>query len=81
MTDSNTGEKNRCEITETMHSLPKNNDIEQKIKFVSLKFPQLLKEKYFRQLEIYKKALEISLNRSVDEIYIYATKLNKLIYL
>lgn len=40
-----------------------------------------LKEKYFRQLEIYKKALEISLNRSVDEIYIYATKLNKLIYL
>jgi hypothetical protein len=50
MTDSNTGEKNRCEITETMHSLPKNNDIEQKIKFVSLKFPQLLKEKYFSNI-------------------------------
>ncbi len=41
----------------------------------------LLKEKYFKQLKIYQRALEISLNRSVDEIYIYATNLNKLIYL
>lgn len=42
---------------------------------------KLLKEKYFTQLNIYKKALEISLNRRVDEVCIYATHLNKLIYL
>ncbi len=40
-----------------------------------------LKERYFLQLNIYQKALEFSLNKSVDEICIYATKLNKLIYL
>lgn len=40
-----------------------------------------LKNKYFRQLMIYKKALEISLNRKVDEVYIYSTCLNQLIYL
>lgn len=40
-----------------------------------------LKEKYFRQLEIYKKALETSLNRNVDEVYIYSTYQNKLIIL
>lgn len=40
-----------------------------------------LKKKYFVQLDIYKKALEISLNRQVDEIYIYSTYLNKLINL
>ena len=40
-----------------------------------------LKEKYFKQLEIYKKALETSLNRKVDEIYIYSISQNKLIIL
>lgn len=40
-----------------------------------------LKEKYFQQLEIYKKALETSLNRKVDEVYIYSTYQNKLIIL
>ena len=40
-----------------------------------------LKEKYFRQLEIYKKALETSFNRNVDEVYIYSTYQNKLIIL
>ena len=40
-----------------------------------------LKTKYNVQLEIYKKALEISLNRKVDEVYIYSIYLNKLINL
>lgn len=40
-----------------------------------------LKEKYFKQLEIYKKALETSMNREVNEVYIYSTHLNKLIIL
>ena len=40
-----------------------------------------LKDKYEIQLEIYQKALEISMNRKVDEIYIYSTNLNKFIKL
>lgn len=39
------------------------------------------KNKYFVQLEIYKKALELSLDREVDEVYIYSVYLNKLINL
>ena len=38
-----------------------------------------LKNRYLLQLKIYKKALEESLNKHVDEIYIYSTKLNKFI--
>ena len=38
---------------------------------------QSLKDKYNIQLEIYKKALEESLNRKVDKVYIYSTWLNK----
>ena len=40
-----------------------------------------LKDKYEIQLEIYQKALEISMNRKVDETYIYSTNLNKFIKL
>lgn len=36
-----------------------------------------LKEKYIAQLEIYKQALEQSLNKKVKEIYIYSLHLNK----
>lgn len=46
-----------------------------------VKNEKTLKDRYFSQLEIYKKALEISLNRTVDEMYIYSTHLNKLINL
>ena len=38
---------------------------------------QSLEDKYNIQLEIYKKALEESLNRKVDKVYIYSTWLNK----
>ncbi len=41
----------------------------------------VLKNRYFASLEVYKKALEISLNRKVSEVYLYATYLNKLIKL
>lgn len=34
-------------------------------------------DKYKKQLEIYKKALEIALNRKVDKTYIYSLSLNK----
>ena len=40
-----------------------------------------LKEKYEIQLEIYQKALELSLNKEVDEKYIYSTYLKKFIKL
>jgi len=40
-----------------------------------------LKQKYNSQLNIYKKALEMSLSRKVDETYIYSTYLDKLINL
>lgn len=40
-----------------------------------------LKDKYWVQLNIYKKALEISLNKKVDEMYIYSTHLNQWINL
>ena len=36
-----------------------------------------LVQKYNSQLELYKKALESSLNRKVDKIYIYSTYLGK----
>lgn len=39
----------------------------------------ILKNRYRIQLEIYQKALEISMNRKVDEVYIYSTNLNKFI--
>lgn len=42
---------------------------------------KVLEDRYKIQLDIYKKALEISLNRKVDEMYIYSTYLNKLINL
>lgn len=38
---------------------------------------ELLKNKYKKQLEIYKKALEEALNRKVKKTYIYSLKLNK----
>lgn len=38
---------------------------------------ELLKNKYKKQLEIYKKALEEALNRKVEKTYIYSLKLNK----
>ena len=42
---------------------------------------EILKKRYKVQLEIYGKALETSLNRAVDDVYIYSTHLNKLINL
>ena len=39
-----------------------------------------LKQKYKTQLELYKKALESSLNRKVDRIYIYSTFFGKELY-
>ena len=38
---------------------------------------QELIDKYKQQLELYKRALEDSLNRKVDKIYIYSIYLNK----
>ena len=46
-----------------------------------MKDENVLKNRYLTQLEIYKKALEVSLNKNVDEVYLYATYLNKLIKL
>ena len=34
-------------------------------------------DKYDKQLQLYKRALEASLNRKVDKVYIYSTHLNK----
>lgn len=46
-----------------------------------VKDENVLKNRYFSQLEIYKKALETGLHKKVDEVYIYSTYLNKLINL
>ena len=40
-----------------------------------------LKNNYFIQLELYKKALENAMKRDVDEVCIYSVYLNKLINL
>lgn len=40
-----------------------------------------LRNRYASSLKIYQKALEIGLNRKVDEVYLYATYLNQLIKL
>ena len=40
-----------------------------------------LVERYKIQLNIYKDAVEKSLNRKVDKVCIYSTKLNEMIYL
>ena len=58
-----------------------NNDelvlVDYKTDYVENNNEQSLKDKYNIQLEIYKKALEESLNRKVDKVYIYSTWLNK----
>ncbi len=58
-----------------------NNDelvlVDYKTDYVENNSEQSLKAKYNIQLEIYKKALEESLNRKVDKVYIYSTWLNK----
>ena len=37
----------------------------------------ILKERYYNQLNLYKKALEKSMKRKVTKMYIYSTTLNK----
>ena len=58
-----------------------NNDelvlVDYKTDYVENNNEQSLKAKYNIQLDIYKKALEESLNRKVDKVYIYSTWLNK----
>lgn len=58
-----------------------NNDelvlVDYKTDYVENNNEQSLEDKYNIQLEIYKKALEESLNRKVDNVYIYSTWLNK----
>lgn len=58
-----------------------NNDelvlVDYKTDYVENNNEQSLKDKYNIQLEIYKKALEESLNRKVDKVYIYSTWVNK----
>ena len=58
-----------------------NNDelvlVDYKTDYVEKNNEQSLEDKYNIQLEIYKKALEESLNRKVDKVYIYSTWLNK----
>ena len=58
-----------------------NNDelvlVDYKTDYVENNNEQSLKDKYNIQLDIYKKALEESLNRKVDKVYIYSTWLNK----
>ena len=46
-----------------------------------IKDENILIDRYKIQLDIYQKALEIGLNRKIDEIYIYSICLNKLINL
>lgn len=58
-----------------------NNDelvlVDYKTDYVENNNEQSLEDKYNIQLELYKKALEESLNRKVDKVYIYSTWLNK----
>ena len=58
-----------------------NNDelvlVDYKTDYVENNNEQSLEDKYNIQLEIYKKALEESLNRKVDKVYIYSTWFNK----
>ena len=53
--------------------------IDYKTDFVEIGKEKLLLEKYKKQLDLYKKALEESLNKKVDEVKIYSLYLNKLI--
>jgi ATP-dependent helicase/nuclease subunit A len=43
----------------------------------NIKNEEILKEKYKKQLEIYKNAIEKSIGRKVDNVYIYSTYLEK----
>ena len=51
--------------------------LDYKTDFVENQDEKVLIEKYKTQLDLYKKALENSLNRKVDKIYIYSTYLDK----
>ena len=51
--------------------------VDYKTDYVEKNNEEMLKDKYDIQLRIYKKALEESLNRKVDNVYIYSTWLNK----
>ena len=53
--------------------------IDYKTDFVEIGKEKLLLEKYKKKLDLYKKALEESLNKKVDEVKIYSLYLNKLI--
>ena len=63
-----------------LYYITNNNElvlVDYKTDYVENNNEQRLKYKYNIQLEIYKKALEESLNRKVDKVYIYSTWLNK----
>lgn len=51
--------------------------VDYKTDFIPEKNENILKEKYSRQLEIYRIAIEKSINKKVDETYIYSTFLKK----
>ena len=51
--------------------------VDYKTDFIKQGEEQKLIEKYKKQLEIYKKALENSLNKKVDKVIIYSVCLNK----
>ena len=50
-----------------------------KTDFVENGKEQVLVEKYYEQLKLYKKALEESIGRNVDKVYIYSVWLGKAI--
>ena len=51
--------------------------VDYKTDYVENSNENILKNKYKKQLEIYKKALEEALGRKVDKTYIYSLYLNK----
>ena len=63
-----------------LYYINQNNELvllDYKTDFVEKQDEKVLIEKYKTQLDLYKKALENSLNRKVDKIYIYSTYLDK----
>jgi len=51
--------------------------VDYKTDYVPNKNEDILIKRYYKQLEIYKRALKECYNRSVDKVYIYSTYLNK----
>ena len=55
--------------------------VDYKTDYINKGAEKILIERYKKQLELYKKALENGLQRNVEKMYIYSTSLNKLISL